>query len=93
MSQATCPCVPPGACTPGRGRPTTLVSGLQAAHPATWLAAILDRLAAPWRRRTAIRDLHRLGDSDLRDIGIERGEIDSIVDDLMDRRLRTRQRR
>jgi len=37
-----------------------------------WFAAALARLGRPRRRRGAIRELDRLGDRELRDIGIER---------------------
>ena len=93
MSQASCLCAPPDARAPGRVLPATRTSGLAVRRYVIRLAAAVDRLATPWRRRAAIRDLDRLGDRGLRDIGIERGEIDSIVDELMDRGLRTRQRR
>ena len=84
MSQATCPCAPPDARTPGRVRPA-LTPGLSAWRYVTRLAAAVDRFGGHWRRRAAIQDLHRLGDRELRDIGIERGEIDSIVDEMMKR--------
>ena len=85
MSQATCLCAPPDARAPGRVRPATRTSGLPAWSYVAWLAAAVHRLARPRRRRAAIRDLHRLGDRELRDIGIDRGEIDSIVDEMMER--------
>ena len=93
MSQTTCSCAPPDVRTPGLVRPPAFDPGLAAWSYVTRLAAAVDRLAGHWRRRAAIRALHRIGDRDLRDIGIDRGEIDSIVDDLMERRLRARQRR
>ena len=86
MSQATCLCAPPDGRAPGRLLPAR-TPGLPAWGYVTRLGAALDRLAGPLRRRAAIRDLHRLGDRELRDIGIERGGIDSTVDELMERRL------
>jgi uncharacterized protein YjiS (DUF1127 family) len=93
MSQATCLSAPPDACAPGRVRPATRTPGLPARRYVARLAAAVDRLTVHWRRRTAIRDLHRLGDCDLRDIGIERGEIDAVVDEMMEIRLHARQSR
>jgi uncharacterized protein YjiS (DUF1127 family) len=93
MSQAACLCAPPDACAPGRVRPATRTSGLAVWGYVSRLAAALDRLARYWRRRAAIRDLHRLGDRELRDIGIGRGEIDSIVDEMMEIRLHAEQGR
>jgi uncharacterized protein YjiS (DUF1127 family) len=64
-------------------RPATRAPGLPAWGYVTRLAAAVARFARPRRRRAAIRDLHRLGDRALRDIGIGRGEIDAIVDEMM----------
>jgi len=93
MSQATCLCAPPDARAPGRVRPSTRPPGLQAWGYVTRLAAAVGRLSRPRRRRAAIRDLHRLGDRALRDIGIDRGEIDAIVDEMMEIRLHAKQSR
>jgi uncharacterized protein YjiS (DUF1127 family) len=45
-------------------------------------------LAEPWRRRAAIMELQRLNAQALRDIGIERGEIESLIDDMLAARRR-----
>ena len=39
-----------------------------------------------WRRREIIRTLHRVDDHLLRDVGLERGEIETFVDTLIARR-------
>jgi uncharacterized protein YjiS (DUF1127 family) len=93
MSQATCLGAPPSARAPGRLRPATRTPGLPARGYVAWLAAAIDRLTLHRRRRAAIRDLHRLCDCDLRDIGIERGEIDAIVDEMMEIRRHARRGR
>ena len=89
MSQATCLCAPSDA----RARPAARPSGRSAWGYVAWLAAAVDRLARLRRRRAAIQDLHRLGDRALRDIGIGRGEIDAIVDEMMEGRQPIKQRR
>jgi uncharacterized protein YjiS (DUF1127 family) len=58
--------------------------GLRAPWPARALAAALRRIARPWRRAAAIRDLSRLDDRLLRDMGIERHAIDEAVDTLLE---------
>jgi uncharacterized protein YjiS (DUF1127 family) len=93
MSQAACLCAPPDARAPRRVRPASRTAGLPDPGYLTRLAAAVGRLALHWRRRAAIRDLHRLGGRKLRDIGIDRGEIDSIVDEMMEIRLHARQSR
>jgi len=84
MSHATCHAAPPPACTPA-GERRSAPYGLPAHHHIAWLAAAFDRLARPWRRRESIRELHRLSDRELRDIGIARGEIEGVVNELMTR--------
>jgi uncharacterized protein YjiS (DUF1127 family) len=84
MSQTACLCAPPDARAPGRVRPATRTAGLPDLGYLTRLAAAVGRLALHWRRRASIRDLHRLGDCELRDIGIDRGGIDAIIDELGD---------
>jgi uncharacterized protein YjiS (DUF1127 family) len=58
--------------------------GLRAPSPARALAAALRRIARPWRRAAAIRDLARLDDRLLRDMGIERHAMDDAVDTLLE---------
>jgi uncharacterized protein YjiS (DUF1127 family) len=41
------------------------------------------RLADEWRRRAIIRELQRLDDRLLRDIGISRGEIEEFTDAML----------
>ncbi len=43
----------------------------------------LDKLRTSWRRRRVIRELDRLSDRNLADIGLHRGEIVSVVDRLV----------
>ena len=93
MSQAACPYAPPDAHAPGRVRPATRAPALADRGYVTPLAAAVERLTVHWHRRAAIRDLHRLADRELRDIGIDRGEIDAIVDAMMEIRLHARQSR
>jgi uncharacterized protein YjiS (DUF1127 family) len=83
MSQATCRAAPPGVCARAAERPAARDPGLPARRAVAWFAAALDRLVRPWRRRMAIRELYLLGDRELRDIGIARGEIEGVVDELM----------
>jgi uncharacterized protein YjiS (DUF1127 family) len=82
MSQATCHAAPLRACTPAVGRARAR-NALPAQRDLTGFAAALDRLARLWRRRAAIRELDRLSDRELRDIGIERGDVEAVVDELM----------
>jgi uncharacterized protein YjiS (DUF1127 family) len=43
-----------------------------------------------WRRRQVIIELNRLNDHFLHDIGIARGEIDEVADDMVRRRRANR---
>jgi uncharacterized protein YjiS (DUF1127 family) len=57
----------------------------QAAHsrpadPPAILRRVWRRIAEPWRRRAAIRELERIGPRALRDAGIEPHEIESVID-------------
>lgn len=53
------------------------------------LAAPLHWLADQWRRLQAIRELNRLSDHHLRDIGISaRGDIEAIAEAMIRRRRR-----
>ncbi len=47
------------------------------------LAKGFDKLRTSWRRRRTIRELDRLSDRNLADIGLHRGEIVSVVDRLI----------
>jgi len=80
MSEATCRAAPPGACVPAGGRAAAPEPGLWAWREIAWFATALAR---PWRRHATIRELHRLSDRELRDIGIERGQVEDVVDELM----------
>ena len=42
----------------------------------------------PQLRRISVKELQRLGDRQLQDIGIERREIEALVDDMLARRRR-----
>jgi uncharacterized protein YjiS (DUF1127 family) len=44
---------------------------------------LVRRLADEWRRRAIIRELQRLDDRLLRDIGISRGEIEEFTDAML----------
>jgi uncharacterized protein YjiS (DUF1127 family) len=81
MPQTTCPIAPPAACAPAVGRTTAATS--TARHALAWLAAARERLARPWRRRAAIRELMRLDDRELRDIGLLPADVEAVVDALM----------
>ena len=84
MSKAMSPCYPPAACSPAAVRANRLHPPL--AWPGrTGLAAVGRWFAAARLRRGAIRELHRLSDGQLRDIGIARREIDEVVDGLLAR--------
>jgi uncharacterized protein YjiS (DUF1127 family) len=57
--------------------------------PSGGFAALLRGLADRWERARAIRDLNRLSDRYLRDIGIAaRGDIETIADAMIRRRRR-----
>jgi uncharacterized protein YjiS (DUF1127 family) len=79
MSQATSRCTVAGACPAAARAP-----GFEFA----WIAAAVQRLADRWRRLQAVRELNRLGDRHLRDIGIVRGDIEAIVGEMISRRRR-----
>lgn len=83
MSQASCPAAPPDVCGPALGRPAARDRGLPARRVAAWFAAALHDLTRPWRREAAIRELRSLKGGELRDIGIEPGKVEDIVDALM----------
>lgn len=78
MSQASSRCTVAGAYPPVAARPRDLESGP--------FAAVFRRLMDQWRRTAVIRQLNRLSDHHLRDIGIERGEIESVAEDMVKRR-------
>lgn len=83
MSQASCPAAPPQVCAPAAGHPVAQDRGPPTWRIVAWFPAALHNLAGPWRREAAIRELRRLKSAELRDIGIERGEVENIVDALM----------
>jgi len=63
---------------------------MRASLPLAWpgrasVAAVCRWFADGRRRRAAIRELRRVSDDQLRDIGIARGEIEEVVDMLMAR--------
>jgi len=81
MSDAMSTCHPPAACSPA---PTRV--SLPLAWPGrAWFAAARRWFAEGRRRRAAIRELQRVSDGQLRDIGIARDEIEEVVDALMAR--------
>ncbi|HTO83876.1 MAG TPA: DUF1127 domain-containing protein [Methylomirabilota bacterium] len=47
------------------------------------LAAFLALLAEGWHRQQAVRTLGALDDRQLRDLGIERGQIETVADALI----------
>jgi uncharacterized protein YjiS (DUF1127 family) len=83
MSHAICRVAPSPACAPAGARPAARDPGLPARRGVAWFTVAFDRLARPWRRRAAILELDRLSERELRDIGIERGEVEGVVDELM----------
>jgi uncharacterized protein YjiS (DUF1127 family) len=50
------------------------------------IARLLSWFWAQWRRREIIRALNKVDDRLLLDVGIERGEIEELVDTLLARR-------
>jgi uncharacterized protein YjiS (DUF1127 family) len=52
------------------------------------LRRLCRHVAEPWLRRAAINELRRLNAHALRDAGIERHEIESLVDDMLAARHR-----
>ena len=63
--------------------------GVEAGRPrrrgASFPAAVVVWLRDQWRRRAVIGELSRLNDHHLRDIGIERGEIESVAETMVKR--------
>jgi uncharacterized protein YjiS (DUF1127 family) len=85
MSKAAMQCSTAGACdTLAAGVP-----GVGASRPrrrgAPFLSVAIGWLRDQWRRRAVIGELNRLNDHFLRDIGIERGEIDDVADTMVRR--------
>ncbi len=64
-------------------RPIGAVAGQAADRVDGLLAKGFDKLRTSWRRRRTIRELDRLSDRNLADIGLHRGEIVSVVDRLI----------
>ena len=52
------------------------------------LRVINREFSEPRLRRIAVKELQRLGDRQLQDIGVERHEIEALVDDMLARRRR-----
>jgi uncharacterized protein YjiS (DUF1127 family) len=77
MSQATSRCTVAGACPAATRAP---------GFEFEWTAAAVRWAADRWNRIHAVRELNRLGDRHLRDIGIVRGDIEAIVDEMISRR-------
>jgi uncharacterized protein YjiS (DUF1127 family) len=55
----------------------------RAPWPARAFAVAIRRIIRPWRRAAAIRELSRVSDPLLRDMGVERHAIDEVVDTLL----------
>jgi uncharacterized protein YjiS (DUF1127 family) len=49
-----------------------------------WLVTWPNRLVARWQRKEAIKTLQELSDHQLRDIGIQRDQIEAAVDGVAD---------
>lgn len=49
------------------------------------LARVFHWLRQQWRRGAAIRELQRIDDRQLRDMGIDRNGIEAVIDELMRR--------
>ena len=60
-------------------------------HGASFPVAAIEWLLDQWRRRAVIGELSRLNEHHLRDIGIERGEIEEVADTML-RRSRANRR-
>jgi uncharacterized protein YjiS (DUF1127 family) len=81
MSDAMSTCHPPAACSPAPAR---------ASLPLGWPGRTSFTALRRWfsegrRRRAAIRELQRVSDGQLRDIGIARDEIEEVIDALLTR--------
>jgi len=79
---------------PSGGRPADPGVPRVAVGPLPWrgaaaLEAAIRGFIDRSRRRQTIRELRKLGDHRLRDIGIEPGQVEAIADDMV-RRLRQR---
>ena len=70
------------------GRRASPVAGLGVARLARRLRRLFRSVADCWQRHAAIQDLRRLNTRVLRDVGIERGEIESVIDDMLAARRR-----
>ena len=81
MSKTMSSCHPAATCSAAPARAT-----LQLIWPGrAWFASARRWFAEGRRRRAAIRELQRVSDGQLRDIGIARDEIEEVVDALMAR--------
>lgn len=78
MAQATSRCTVAGSYSPAAKRAT--------GSEFEWIAAAVHWAADRWNRLQAVRELNRLGDRHLHDIGIVRGDIEGIVDEMISRR-------
>jgi uncharacterized protein YjiS (DUF1127 family) len=56
------------------------------------VGSVMARLADGWHRQQAIRTLRALDDRQLRDLGIERGQIEAVADGLIVSQRRGRSR-
>jgi uncharacterized protein YjiS (DUF1127 family) len=68
-----------------RAEPAAEPGFVRLGHFLRWLCR---HAAEPWLRRAAINELRRLNTHALRDAGIERHEIESLVDDMLAARRR-----
>jgi uncharacterized protein YjiS (DUF1127 family) len=78
MNQATSRCTLAGAYR----APAPAASGTAIGR----LAAAVGWFVDQWRRTQAIRELNRLSDHHLRDIGIARADIEAVAEEMIRRR-------
>jgi len=74
--------------TPVLGRLAETAAEPGIVHLGRCLRRLSQWVAEPWRRRIAIQELQRLNTCALRDVGIERSEIESLVDGMLAARRR-----
>ena len=74
--------------TPVLGRRAEPAAGLGIVRLGRIVSRLVRLIGEPWRRRAAIQELQRLNTQALRDVGIERNEIESLVDDMLAARRR-----
>jgi uncharacterized protein YjiS (DUF1127 family) len=85
MSKAATQCSTVGACDSLAADAPGVEAGRPRWRGAPFLSGAIGWLRDQWRRRAVIGELNRLNDHFLRDIGIERGEIESVAETMVKR--------